>query len=95
MTKNIEDDANSGSLRRIANAIEEILQLVKADQERSKKYMEDNKSEQASRPTNGPGLPGPCAMAGGARTMLQGPGCKLQASSSKLDKIKLLCYKVL
>jgi len=45
MTKNIEDDANSGSLRRIANAIEEILRLVKADQERSKKYMEDNKSE--------------------------------------------------
>ena len=32
-------------LRRIADAIEEILQLVKADQERSKKYMEENKSE--------------------------------------------------
>ena len=35
MTKNIEDDANSGSLRRIANAIEEILRLVKQDQEAS------------------------------------------------------------
>ena len=35
MTKNIEDDANSGSLRRIANAIEEILRLVKKDQEDS------------------------------------------------------------
>ena len=28
-------------LRRIANVLEEILQLVKADQERSRKYMED------------------------------------------------------
>ena len=32
-------------LRRIADGIEEILQLVKADQERSKKYMEDKKDE--------------------------------------------------
>ena len=45
MTKNIEDDANSGSLRRIANAIEEVLRLVKEDQERSRKYMEEQKSE--------------------------------------------------
>ena len=45
MTKQIEDDANSGSLRRIANALEEILRLVKEDQERSKKYMEENKDD--------------------------------------------------
>jgi hypothetical protein len=32
-------------LKRIADAIEEILRLVKADQERSKKYMEDRKDE--------------------------------------------------
>ena len=32
-------------LKRIADVLEEILQLVKADQERSKKYMEENKSE--------------------------------------------------
>ena len=32
-------------LKRIADAIEEILQLVKADQERSKKYMEEKKDE--------------------------------------------------
>jgi len=32
-------------LKRIADAIEEILQLVKADQERSRKYMEESKSE--------------------------------------------------
>ena len=76
-------------LKRIADAIEEILQLVKADQERSRKYMEDNKSEQASGSTNGPGLPGPCALAPGSRAMLQATSSKLQASSSKLDKVKL------
>jgi len=32
-------------LKRIADAIEEILRLVKADQERSRKYMEDKKDE--------------------------------------------------
>ena len=32
-------------LKRIADAIEEILRLVKEDQERSKKYMEDKKDE--------------------------------------------------
>ena len=32
---------NSYPLVRIADAIEEILRLVKADQERSKKYMEE------------------------------------------------------
>ena len=36
---------NSYPLVRIANAIEEILRLVKADQERSKKYMEDQNDE--------------------------------------------------
>ena len=30
-------------LKRIADAIEEILRLVKADQERSRKYMEESK----------------------------------------------------
>ena len=32
-------------LRRIADALEEILRMVKADQERSRKYMEEQKSE--------------------------------------------------
>ena len=32
-------------LKRIADAIEEILRLVKLDQERSKKYREDRKDE--------------------------------------------------
>ena len=51
MTKEIEDlkrlksAADTWQLQRIADAIEEILRLVKADQERSKKYMEDKKDE--------------------------------------------------
>ena len=45
MTKNIEDDANSGSLRRIANAIEEILRLVKQDQEASAARQRQNDNE--------------------------------------------------
>ena len=32
-------------LNRIADAIEEILRLVKLDQERSKKYMEERKDD--------------------------------------------------
>ena len=32
-------------LKRIADVLEEILQLVKADQERSRKYMEDRKND--------------------------------------------------
>ena len=32
-------------LNRIANALEEILRLVKEDQERSRKYMEDKKDD--------------------------------------------------
>ena len=34
-----------GQLKRIADVLEEILQLVKADQERSRKYMEDRKDD--------------------------------------------------
>ena len=45
MTKQIEDDANSGSLRRIANAIEEILRLVKQDQEASAARQRQNDNE--------------------------------------------------
>ena len=45
MTKEIEEKIQSNSLVRIADALEEILRMVKADQERSRKYMEENKSE--------------------------------------------------
>ena len=33
------------NLKRIADALEEILRLVKADQERSRKYMEERKDD--------------------------------------------------
>ena len=32
-------------LKRIADAIEEILRMVKADQERTRKYMEEKKDD--------------------------------------------------
>jgi len=35
----------SEELKRIATALEEILRLVKLDQERSRKYMEDRKDD--------------------------------------------------
>ena len=34
-----------GSLNRIADALEEVLRLVKEDQERSRKYMEEPKPD--------------------------------------------------
>jgi hypothetical protein len=36
---------NDEQLKRIADALEEILRLVKEDQERSKKYMEERKDD--------------------------------------------------
>jgi hypothetical protein len=36
---------SSEELKRIANALEEILRLVKEDQARSKKYMEERKDD--------------------------------------------------
>ena len=36
---------SSEELKRIAAALEEILRLVKEDQERSRKYMEDRKDD--------------------------------------------------
>jgi hypothetical protein len=36
----------SEELKRIANALEEIIKMVKEDQERSRKYMEDRKDEE-------------------------------------------------
>ena len=37
--------ATEGQLKRIADALEEVLRLVKEDQERSRKYMEKQKDE--------------------------------------------------
>jgi hypothetical protein len=39
------NDRSINPLIRIADALEEILRLVKADQERSKKYMEESDEE--------------------------------------------------
>ena len=36
---------NDINLKRIADTLEEILRLVKEDQERSRKYMEERKDE--------------------------------------------------
>jgi hypothetical protein len=36
---------NDINLKRIADTLEEILRLVKEDQERSRKYMEDRKDD--------------------------------------------------
>ena len=46
MTNNeIEEKIQSNSLVRIADALEEVLRLVKEDQARSRKYMESQKDE--------------------------------------------------
>ena len=44
MVKDYED-RSVNPLIRIANALEEILRLVKEDQERSRKYMEERKDD--------------------------------------------------
>ena len=76
------------NLKRIADALDLIIKMVKEDQERSRKYME-KESEQTSRASNGPSLPAACALAGGSGTELQATSGKLQATSRKLDKTKL------
>ena len=81
-------------LKRIADAIEEILRMVKTDQERAQEArahykMEEEQSEQTPGLGEYPGPPEPLSMAPGSRTMLQATSGKLQASSCKLDKIKL------
>ena len=42
LERNIMDNEQ---LKRIADALEEVLRLVKEDQERTKKYMEDKKDD--------------------------------------------------
>ena len=45
---NMDNEINDRSINpliRIADALEEILRLVKEDQERSRKYMEDRKDD--------------------------------------------------
>ena len=42
---NAPKDTDNEQLKRIANALEEVLRLVKEDQERTRKYMEEKKDE--------------------------------------------------
>ena len=72
------EELESQPLNRIASALEEILELVKADQEKytAREAREKLQSEQASGPTNGQDLSWPLSMAPGARTMLQGASGK-------------------
>ena len=76
-------------LKRIADALEEVLRLVKEDQERSRKYMEEKKDEQKTWASNGPRIPAALAMARGPGTKLQAASFKLQASSFRVDKTEL------
>jgi len=39
------NNMDTTQLKRIADALEEVLRLVKEDQERSRKYMEDRKDD--------------------------------------------------
>tara|TARA_S200002703_G_scaffold72765_1_gene62908 strand:+ start:157 stop:372 length:216 start_codon:yes stop_codon:yes gene_type:complete len=43
--KKIESHEIAWQLNRVANALEEVLRLVKEDQERSRKYMEEKKDD--------------------------------------------------
>ena len=41
----IERNIMENELKRIADALEEVIRMVKEDQERSRKYMEDRKDD--------------------------------------------------
>ena len=43
--EDIYEKIKASELKRIADSLEEILRLVKEDQERSRKYMEDRKDD--------------------------------------------------
>ena len=77
-------------LKRIADALDTIIKMVKEDQERTRARFEerwDKEDEQTTRASNGPRLPAALAMAQGQR-LQEGSG-KLQAPSCKLDKTEL------
>ena len=77
-------------LQRIANSLETIIDMIKKDQEESKKRWEkETIGEQSCWARKGPHLNQSLALAPGARTELQAPSRKLQASSRKLDKKEL------
>ena len=76
-------------LKRIADALEEILRLVKLDQAKTAERMKEYDNEQTTRASNGPRILAALAMAHGPGTELQATSGKLQAPSCKLDKTEL------
>ena len=79
-------------LKRIADAMEEIIRMVKKDQQETRERFEkrwDKEDEQTTRASNGPRLPAALAMAQGSGTELQAASFKLQAPSFRVDKTKL------
>ena len=85
----MEIDYRDENMKRIADALEEILRLVKEDQERSRKYMEEKKDEWKKRVRKYPGPGESLALASGTRAKQQAASCKRQAASGKLDKTTL------
>ena len=79
----------SEDLKRIADALEEILRLVKLDQAKTAERMKELDNEQTTWASNGPRLPAALAMAQGSGTELQAASFKLQAPSFRVDKTKL------
>ena len=95
MNEEISDHMHiaNDNLKRIADALDLIIKMVKEDQERSRKGWEykpeEKENEQTTRASNGPRLPAACSLVRGPGTELQATSHKLQASGCKLDKIKL------
>ena len=78
-------------IKGIQSAVFEALDREnKAEQQEKAAFQHwKDTNEQAPRPTNGPGFPGPCQMARGPGPELQGTSDRMQGSGRKLDKIKL------
>ena len=78
-------------LKRIADALEEILRLVKLDQEANEARKKQNDNEQKTRTGTAQDLDPACSLAqgqrlsGAASSKLQAQSSKLQAKSRKLD----------
>ena len=90
MNEEISDHMHiaNDNLKRIADALDLIIKMIKEDQEAAKKRWEKD-SEQTTRASNGPSIPAACALVRGPGPELQATSHKLQASGCKLDKIKL------
>ena len=76
-------------LKRIADAMEEIIRMVKKDQQETRERFEkrwDKEDEQKTRRGEYPRAHNSLAMARGSGPKLQAASNKLQASGCKLDK---------